>query len=139
MAAQFVSTANTFLSLTQTSSPSSSSSSLSTPTLVFIHKDNAKRQQTIFCKVFTESSASFTKRNLSVSLITGFVFSSLSNGKGHFDANAAILEADDDQELLEKVKRDRKKRLEKQGAINSSVKEKGFGPFIDLSARNCII
>lgn len=47
-------------------------------------------------------------------------------GKGYFDnADAAILEADDDEELLEKVKRDRKKRLEKQGVINSSTKETG--------------
>ncbi|MCI25479.1 thylakoid lumenal 16.5 kDa protein chloroplastic-like, partial [Trifolium medium] len=34
-----------------------------------------------------------------------------------------ILEADDDVELLEKVKKDRKKRLEKQGVISSSTKE----------------
>ncbi|KAK8535152.1 hypothetical protein V6N12_056683, partial [Hibiscus sabdariffa] len=37
-----------------------------------------------------------------------------------------ILEADDDEELLEKVKKDRKKRLEKQGVISSSGKEKGY-------------
>ncbi|PNY10281.1 thylakoid lumenal 16.5 kDa protein [Trifolium pratense] len=43
-----------------------------------------------------------------------------------FDANAAILEADDDVELLEKVKKDRKKRLEKQGVISSSTKETGY-------------
>ena len=46
--------------------------------------------------------------------------------KGCFDANAAILEAEDDEELLEKVKRDRKKRLERQGVINSSAKETGL-------------
>ncbi|XP_042418992.1 thylakoid lumenal 16.5 kDa protein, chloroplastic-like isoform X4 [Zingiber officinale] len=40
-------------------------------------------------------------------------------------APAAVLEADDDLELLEKVKKDRKKRLEKQGVISSSLKEKG--------------
>ncbi|KAK8610121.1 hypothetical protein V6N13_081292 [Hibiscus sabdariffa] len=38
----------------------------------------------------------------------------------------SILEADDDEELLEKVKKDRKKRLEKQGVISSSGKEKGY-------------
>ncbi|PHU08298.1 Thylakoid lumenal 16.5 kDa protein, chloroplastic [Capsicum chinense] len=43
-----------------------------------------------------------------------------------FNANAAILEADEDDELMEKVKRDRKKRLERQGIINSSTKEKGY-------------
>lgn len=48
------------------------------------------------------------------------------NGKGCFDANAAILEAEDDEELLEKVKKDRKKRLEKQSALSSSMKEKGY-------------
>lgn len=47
-------------------------------------------------------------------------------GKGCLDANAAILEADDDLELLEKVKKDRKKRLEKQGVISSSTKETGY-------------
>lgn len=40
-------------------------------------------------------------------------------------ARAAILEADDDVELLEKVKKDRKKRLERQGVINSSARETG--------------
>lgn len=47
-------------------------------------------------------------------------------GQGFSDANAAILEADDDEELLEKVKKDRKKRLERQGVISSANKEKGF-------------
>lgn len=45
---------------------------------------------------------------------------------GKKNANAAILEADDDEELLEKVKRDRKKRLEKQGVISSSKQETGY-------------
>ncbi|KAH0449920.1 hypothetical protein IEQ34_020612 [Dendrobium chrysotoxum] len=39
---------------------------------------------------------------------------------------AAILEADDDEELLEKVKIDRKKRLQRQGVISSSAKETGY-------------
>jgi len=47
------------------------------------------------------------------------------SGKGLFDAKAAIVEADDDVELLEKVKKDRKKRLEKQRVISSSTKETG--------------
>ncbi|CAN6455155.1 unnamed protein product [Victoria cruziana] len=41
-------------------------------------------------------------------------------------SSAAILEADDDDELLERVKRDRKKRLEKQGVINSSKNETAY-------------
>ncbi|KAG0454827.1 hypothetical protein HPP92_024119 [Vanilla planifolia] len=39
---------------------------------------------------------------------------------------SAVLEADDDVELLEKVKKDRKKRLERQGVISSSTKETGY-------------
>ena len=49
------------------------------------------------------------------------------------DANAAILEADDDIELLEKVKKDRQKRLEKQSVISSSDKEKGE-TFLSISS-----
>ncbi|KAI5016075.1 hypothetical protein ZWY2020_005926 [Hordeum vulgare] len=39
---------------------------------------------------------------------------------------AAILEADDDLELLEHVKEDKKKRLQKQGIISSSAAETGY-------------
>lgn len=48
------------------------------------------------------------------------------NDRRSRDANAAILEADDDEELLEKVKQDRKKRIERQAVLNSAVKEKGY-------------
>lgn len=48
------------------------------------------------------------------------------NDRRSRDANAAILEADDDEELLEKVKQDRKKRIERQAVLNSAVKEKGI-------------
>ncbi|KAL6873888.1 hypothetical protein ACP4OV_013970 [Aristida adscensionis] len=41
-------------------------------------------------------------------------------------ARAAVLEEDDDFELLERVKEDRKKRLEKQGIISSSRTETGY-------------
>ncbi|KAJ0971230.1 hypothetical protein J5N97_019189 [Dioscorea zingiberensis] len=41
-------------------------------------------------------------------------------------AQAAILEADDDEELLERVKKDRQKRIQRQGFINSSNKETGY-------------
>jgi len=62
-----------------------------------------------------------TKRGLSISFLTAFLVSLAGE-----DANAAILEADDDEERLEKVKRDRKKRLERQGVIKSSTKETGL-------------
>ncbi|KMZ59249.1 Thylakoid lumenal 16.5 kDa protein [Zostera marina] len=38
-------------------------------------------------------------------------------------STASILEADDDLELLERVKKDKKKRIERQELINSSAKE----------------
>ncbi|KAL5225305.1 hypothetical protein ABZP36_011944 [Zizania latifolia] len=41
-------------------------------------------------------------------------------------SRAAVLEADDDIELLERVKEDRKKRLQKQGVISSSGTETGY-------------
>ncbi|KAL6603275.1 hypothetical protein ACP70R_043636 [Stipagrostis hirtigluma subsp. patula] len=41
-------------------------------------------------------------------------------------ARAAVLEEDDDIELLERVKEDRKKRLQKQGVISSSGTETGY-------------
>ncbi|TXG61240.1 hypothetical protein EZV62_012603 [Acer yangbiense] len=118
MATPFLSTANTFLSSTTLSSFSSSS-------LVGLHKPH----QTL-CKAFSTESPSIspieiTKRSLSISFITGLVFTLAGDG-GHVDANAAILEADDDDELMEKVKKDRKKRLERQGVINSSKQETGY-------------
>jgi hypothetical protein len=51
---------------------------------------------------------------------------------------ALVLEAEDDLELLEKVKNDRKERLKRQGVINSSAAERGpcrasiFSSFICL-------
>lgn len=52
-------------------------------------------------------------------------------------SRAAILEADDDEELLERVKKDRKKRLQRQGVISSSDKETGSSfltpPFAELA------
>ena len=41
-------------------------------------------------------------------------------------ARAMVLEADEDIELLERVKEDRKKRLQKQGVISSSGTETGL-------------
>ncbi|KAJ7956713.1 thylakoid lumenal 16.5 kDa protein, chloroplastic [Quillaja saponaria] len=126
MATYFLSTANSFLPCTVPSSSSSSSSLSITPTYFCPHKCNAKRKLTL-CKAIQEPTLYppiLTKRSLSVSFITSFVFSL--PGKGCFDANAAILEAEDDVELLEKVKQDRKKRLERQGVISTSSKETGY-------------
>ncbi|KAF2310635.1 hypothetical protein GH714_015842 [Hevea brasiliensis] len=122
MATTFLPTANSFLS-----SSSSSLSSLKTPVLFCPQKNNAKRQLSI-CRASSESpsppSPILTKRSLSISFITSFVFSLAS--RSNSSANAAILEADDDEELLERVKRDRKKRIERQGVISSSNKETGY-------------
>ncbi|XWS72943.1 hypothetical protein CRYUN_Cryun02cG0082900 [Craigia yunnanensis] len=128
MAAAFLSTANSFLSSTfspsTSSSCSSSSSSSLTPASVYLNNQNVKRRRAL-CKAFNESpspSPALTKRGFSLCFITSLVLA----GNGCSNGNAAILEADDDEELLEKVKRDRKKRLERQGVISSSDQEKGY-------------
>lgn len=77
------------------------------------------------CNESSFSPSVLSKRSLCISLGTTALILSLAGREG-FDANAAILEADDDEELLEKVKKDRKKRLERQGVINSSVKETAY-------------
>ncbi|MED6121932.1 hypothetical protein PIB30_034881 [Stylosanthes scabra] len=111
MATNFLSTANNFLL------PSSSSSQSLSYVYYPIKCSIVKRQL---------NPPSVSKRGLSISIVTSLVLSL--GGKGCFihDANAAILEADDDEELLEKVKRDRKKRLERQGVLSSSKKETGY-------------
>ncbi|XWS27024.1 hypothetical protein CRYUN_Cryun26dG0080100 [Craigia yunnanensis] len=129
MATAFLSTANSFLPSplspsTSSSCSSSSSSSSLTPALVYLNNQNVKRRRTL-CKAFNESpppSPALTKRGFSLCFITSLVLA----GTGCSNANAAILEAEDDEELLEKVKRDRKKRLERQGVISSSDQEKGY-------------
>ncbi|KAJ6363226.1 hypothetical protein OIU78_003413 [Salix suchowensis] len=131
MAAEFLLTAKPFLS--SSSTPSSLSSLTNTPVLLSRaqqKKCNPKRPLTL-CKTLsdeslpaTSSPVIITKRSLSISFLTSFVFSLASGGNS--SANAAILEADDDEELMEKVKRDRKKRLEKQGVISSANQEKGY-------------
>lgn len=125
MATVFLSTAKSFLySL-------SSSSSVTRPPQTQGQKPNA-RPQLPLCKATVSDSISapnykpqaLTKRNLSLSLTTTLLFSIA--GQGYYSAsNAAILEADDDVELLERVKKDRQKRIERQGVISSSNKEKG--------------
>ncbi|KAH6829285.1 chloroplast thylakoid lumen protein [Perilla frutescens var. hirtella] len=66
------------------------------------------------------SIAVTSRRSISLSLTSAAAALLLA---ANYKADAAILEADDDEELLEKVKRDRKKRLDRQGVINSSTKE----------------
>ncbi|XP_024020866.1 thylakoid lumenal 16.5 kDa protein, chloroplastic [Morus notabilis] len=129
MATAILSTAITFIPSRLSSSSSSSSFSsslLTTPILVYPNKENGKRLLTL-CKAANEPSQPswiLTKRSLSISLLTSFVFGLAGNGVS--SSNAAILEADDDEELLERVKRDRKKRIERQGVISSSNKETGY-------------
>ncbi|KAB2618614.1 thylakoid lumenal 16.5 kDa protein [Pyrus ussuriensis x Pyrus communis] len=130
MATAILSTAKSFLPSTLSSSASSvtSSSSLTTPpTLIHVQKTSTRRGLT-FCKALSEEPHSpapiLTKRSLSICFLTSFAFSLV--GKDFNSSNAAILEADDDEELLEKVKKDRKKRLERQGVLSSSKKETGY-------------
>lgn len=123
MATSFLSTANTFHSSTPSSS--SSSSPLLRSRFGCLHCHNNTRKLVI-CKANNDPPLqipALTKRSLSICFISSFIFPLV--GQGFSDANAAILEADDDEELLEKVKKDRKKRLERQGVINSANKEKG--------------
>lgn len=124
MAASFLPTANPlFLSC---SSSSSSSSSSPSPTEFSPHK-NQKRSRITVCKAFSDTPiATVSRRGLAISFITTTFLFSLEGREKLRGANAAILEADDDVELLEKVKKDRKKRLERQGIINSSKTEKGL-------------
>ncbi|KAL2464427.1 Thylakoid lumenal 16.5 kDa protein [Forsythia ovata] len=113
MAAVFLSNANTFL-------PSIPSTSQHVTSI-------CNRRQLIICKAVNEASLSpsiLSKRSLCISISSMCVLAL--TGKGHFDANAAILEADDDDELMEKVKRDRKKRIDRQDFIKSSTKETAY-------------
>ncbi|CAF2034862.1 BnaA09g00880D [Brassica napus] len=99
------------------------SSTLSSPT-------SSKNNQ-IACSGNTKNqtlSLSWNRRELSLGFMSTFLAVGLvgNNDRRSGDANAAILEADDDEELLEKVKQDRKKRIERQAVLNSAVKEKGY-------------
>ncbi|KAL8037503.1 hypothetical protein ABFX02_11G043900 [Erythranthe guttata] len=117
MATIFLSNAKVFLpSLPSTSSSSSSSTTSNLHT----------QTQLIVCK--SEPSAIvISRRTVSLTATAAFLLGTFSGSKGFSGAaKAAILEAEDDEELLEKVKRDRKKRLEKQGVLKSSTKEAEF-------------
>ncbi|RID43299.1 hypothetical protein BRARA_I00166 [Brassica rapa] len=103
---------NTFLSSTLSSSTSSKNNQIAC-------SGNIKNQT---------PSLSWNRRELSLGFMSTFLAVGLvgNNDRRSRDANAAILEADDDEELLEKVKQDRKKRIERQAVLNSAVKEKGY-------------
>ncbi|KAF7806402.1 Thylakoid lumenal 16.5 kDa protein, chloroplastic [Senna tora] len=129
MATNFLSTAIFLPSSSASSSSSPSSQLATTPTCGFYPIKCTVKRQLALCRSVNQQAPHsslplLTKRSLSFTFLTSFVLSL--SGKGFSDADAAILEADDDEELLEKVKRDRKKRLEKQGVINSSTKETGY-------------
>ncbi|KAL7598384.1 thylakoid lumenal 16.5 kDa protein, chloroplastic [Lactuca sativa] len=105
MAAIFLSNPSTFL-------PSSSSSSSAS------HKQATRG--TSVCKPVSKllnCPPQISKRSLSISLTSLFLLSLTGNPNG---ANAAILEPDDDLELMERIKKDRKKRIEKQTVLNST-------------------
>ncbi|XP_010422577.1 PREDICTED: thylakoid lumenal 16.5 kDa protein, chloroplastic [Camelina sativa] len=105
------STLNPFFSTTLSSSASSKKTQIA-------YSGNSKNQT---------SSLLWNRRELSLGFMSSLVAIGLvSNDRRRQDANAAILEADDDEELLEKVKQDRKKRIERQAVLNSAVKEKGY-------------
>ncbi|KAK9715196.1 hypothetical protein RND81_06G148900 [Saponaria officinalis] len=106
----FLSTTNTFTHL-----PSNNPLSPTTSSSLPLQKHNV-----VVCKASSEQHVSLSKRSLTLSLSSAVLLSIA--GK----VVAAPLEAEDDLELLEKVKQDRKKRLERQGIINSSAKEKGY-------------
>lgn len=126
MARVLLSNGNNFLPSFHSSSSSSSSSTVLTS--LHVQKQIVRTHPSSCKSAMNQNSPPpppllLTKRSLSISLTTGFIF--FLSGKAYFDANAAILEADDDEELLEKVKKDRKKRLERQSVINSASQETG--------------
>ncbi|PIA42416.1 hypothetical protein AQUCO_02000101v1 [Aquilegia coerulea] len=127
MAKSLLSTAKTILPLTSSSpSPSSSPNAC-----IFPHSNNVKKSNSSImtqCKAISESvrliSPILTKRSLTINFTTILTLSLA--GKGFFDANAAILEAEDDLELLEKVKKDKQKRIERQELFSASPTETAY-------------
>ncbi|VFQ73627.1 unnamed protein product [Cuscuta campestris] len=100
--------------------------SSSSPFPLHTQKLNSWRKPTL-CRSVKESpfphpNLISRRRSLSLCLTTSFLLS-LGGSHGSLEANAAILEAEDDEELLQKVKMDKKKRVERQGLISSSGKE----------------
>lgn len=66
------------------------------------------------------------RRSGLASCVLAALAASFSPLAGDRPARAMVLEADEDIELLERVKEDRKKRLQKQGVISSSGTETGY-------------
>lgn len=135
MVVALISPAKAFLCLSSSNSisPSSSSSSSSTSSAFFPQKHNAVTVLP-FCNIKAvapgerESAGvpSLSKRGFALSLSSAFLLCLFGRPGGNCGALAAVLEAEDDLELLEKVKQDRKKRIERQAIINSSKKETGY-------------
>ncbi|CAN1120559.1 Thylakoid lumenal 16.5 kDa protein, chloroplastic [Linum perenne] len=128
MATQFLSTVNSFCQ----SSPSPPQSSYSSSQYAFLQpRTTSKKPHPNMCRALIESSEDSpispvvtSRRSLtSVCLLTAASFSSLLNTSS---SNAAILEADEDDELMERIKQDRKKRIERQGILTSSTQETGY-------------
>lgn len=72
-----------------------------------------------------EVAAVIGRRSGLASCVLAALAASFSPLAADHPARALVLEEDDDIELLERVKEDRKKRLEKQGVISSSGTETG--------------
>ncbi|KAF5194543.1 Thylakoid lumenal 16.5 kDa protein [Thalictrum thalictroides] len=121
MAKSLLSTAKTILPLTSSSPSPCPSSSPNT----CIKSNSSIITQ---CKAISESlrlsSPIITKRNLTINLTTILTLSLAD--KGFFDAEAAILEAEDDLELLERVKKDKQKRIERQELVSASPTETAY-------------
>ncbi|KAK1298137.1 hypothetical protein QJS10_CPB14g01077 [Acorus calamus] len=95
---------------------------------VVVHRPTSGRPNRVLCQASSkQGDPSLTRRAVAAAFLTAVVgVPNSNNGVGVGEAEAAILEADDDVELLERVKKDRQKRLERQGVISSSNKETGY-------------
>ncbi|KAK1264792.1 hypothetical protein QJS04_geneDACA016159 [Acorus gramineus] len=98
---------------------------------VVVHRPTSGRPNRVLCQASSkQGDPSLTRRGIAAAaaaFLTAVVgVRNSNNGMGVGEAEAAILEADDDVELLERVKKDRQKRLERQGVISSSNKETGY-------------
>ncbi|XP_068648006.1 thylakoid lumenal 16.5 kDa protein, chloroplastic-like [Aristolochia californica] len=87
------------------------------------HRKRPRSPIGLICKAAAHGP---TRRSLAVSFTTLTLSATGVTLLREPDANAAILEADDDEELMERVKKDRKKRLQRQEVINSSKKETAY-------------
>lgn len=86
------------------------------------------RKRQIVCKAAGDDASSidakslpWTRRGISVTVVAATTL--MFGYRGRSEANAGIMEVGGDQKLQEKVKDDRKKRLQKQGALSPSDNE----------------